>query len=109
MARSAKCTFRKSTGRQCQANAMSDSQFCFFHDPNVSVKRKEAQRSGGKKNRAVVLSSELPDLALRSVGHVVSLLGATVNQVREGELDGTLNGSRLMAGEARFGDCGAGG
>ena len=108
MAKSPKCKFRKSAGRQCQANPMSDSQYCFFHDPSMAVKRTEARRSGGKKNKAAVLSAELPDPILKTVSDVASLLAVSINQVRKGELDpkiancvGYLSSVLLKALEAR--------
>ena len=84
---SKKCRHIKSDGRRCQANAMADSEHCFFHDPAKARQRTAARRAGGEKGRAIVLAAETPDAPLDSVGDLVLLLGQTVNQVRRGELD----------------------
>jgi hypothetical protein len=81
------CQAARRAGGRCTANAMVESKFCFFHDPGMASKRTEARRAGGRKNKAAVLSANLPESSLKSVADVVSLLAATVNQVRRGELD----------------------
>jgi hypothetical protein len=86
-ARKGQCHAVRRAGGRCTANAMAGSKFCFFHDPSMASRRTEARRAGGRKNKAAVLSANLPDSPLKNVADVVSLLAATLNQVRRGELD----------------------
>jgi hypothetical protein len=74
-------------GRKCKASAMARSGLCFFHDPDRSADRLEAQRAGGLRNRAASLPLDAPDRDLKSAGDVVALLGLTLNQVRKGQID----------------------
>lgn len=41
------CTFIKKNGERCQARKLVDSEFCYFHSPQVVVERAEARRRGG--------------------------------------------------------------
>jgi hypothetical protein len=41
------CTFIKKNGERCQARKLHDSEFCYFHSPQVVVARAEARRLGG--------------------------------------------------------------
>jgi hypothetical protein len=46
-----KCAFKYEDGLQCAARPLSDSDYCFFHDPRdeVAQKRLEGRRMGGKR------------------------------------------------------------
>lgn len=100
-----KCSFIKPDGSQCNANPISDSEFCFFHDPNSNEKKKEAQISGGKANK-VILKEALPILIINESKDIISLLIDTINRVRSGEIDirlanclGVLSGQLIKAFE----------
>ncbi|HEY5589045.1 MAG TPA: hypothetical protein VIK86_08825 [Candidatus Paceibacterota bacterium] len=100
-----KCSFIKPDGSQCNANPISDSRFCFFHDPNSDEKKKEAQISGGKANK-VILKEALPILIINESKDIISLLIDTINRVRSGEIDirlanclGVLSGQLIKAFE----------
>ena len=41
------CEQVMSNGKQCKANAMHDSKFCFMHNPETKNQVKEAGRKGG--------------------------------------------------------------
>src|SRR4051812_11465931 len=81
------CQFKKADGSNCRANPIASSGFCFFHDPHLAANRSRAQRKGGLSNKGVSLPVEAPDCDLISVEGVVKLLGATINQLRKGQLD----------------------
>ncbi len=85
--RPTQCRHVKADGTRCQANAMSKSKFCFFHDPHKAKQRTAARRAGGQKAKAAALSPDTPDHSLESLADVVTLLGQTINQVRRGEID----------------------
>jgi hypothetical protein len=81
------CTGVKPDGTQCQAAALPDSDFCFFHDPSKKDERREAQAAGGRQNRAKTLDAETPDIKIRNYKDVVALLSQTIDQVRRGQID----------------------
>jgi hypothetical protein len=81
------CSHKKPDGNNCKANATARSGLCFFHDPGRAAERREAQRVGGLRNKAVSLSTDTPDCNLKNAGDVIALLGATINQVRRGQVD----------------------
>jgi hypothetical protein len=74
-------------GTRCQAAALPDSRFCFFHDPSKKVERREAQAEGGRQNRMKTLDAGAPDISIRDCKDVMALLSETINQVRKGLID----------------------
>jgi hypothetical protein len=82
-----RCLYKRPDGMACRAKATARSEFCFFHDPELAADRREAQRAGGLRNKAVSLPSDTPDSDLKNVGDVIVLLAMTINQVRRGQID----------------------
>ena len=84
-----RCQATNKQGLRCSAPSLKGSTFCFFHDPAATVDRAVARRMGGqmRNRRAATLGTDERDLPLKNVGDVVALLGASINQVRRGELD----------------------
>ena len=81
------CAATKGDGTACGAAALPGSQFCFFHDPAKAAARRQAQSAGGQANRMATLPADAPDVTVEDGADVVKLLGATINQVRRGEID----------------------
>jgi len=82
-----KCRFIKPDGAKCEAWAMSDSEFCYLHNPDISEKeKKEIQSKGGQANKIKVLEPLQP-IALKEGEDVILLLEDTINKVRTGEID----------------------
>lgn len=82
-----KCSFIKPDGEKCEAWAMADSDFCYFHNLDISDKEKRATQSrGGQANKIKVLEP-LEPINLKEGGDVVLLLEDTINKVRTGEID----------------------
>ena len=81
------CAATKSNGTACGAAALPGSQFCFFHDPAKAAARRKAQSAGGLANKMATLPADAPDVKVEDGADVVKLLGATINQVRRGEID----------------------
>jgi len=82
-----KCSFIKDDGEKCEANAVKDSEFCYFHNPDISdEEKKEAQTNGGA-NRALTLKEPLPVLLIANQDDAVLLVADTINRVRAGKLD----------------------
>jgi hypothetical protein len=83
------CQHIKDDGTPCQANALKDSDLCFFHDPASEDKRQAARKAGGheRSKKASVLPPDTPNLPLKTSADVVELLAETINQVRRGDID----------------------
>jgi len=82
-----KCKHTKENGEQCNANAMSESEFCYLHNPDISEEtKKEAQARGGS-NRAVVVKEPLPEMPIKKMPDVALLLADTISRVRAGKMD----------------------
>jgi len=74
-------------GKECGANAMRDSQFCYLHNPNITQEEKlEAQTRGGQ-NRSLKVYQPLPPVKIEKTSDIMALLTETINQVRQGDLD----------------------
>jgi hypothetical protein len=74
-------------GSRCQAAALRNSDFCFFHDPSKDAERREARAAGGRQNRMKTLNTAASDVQIKDCGDVVELLSETINQVRKGLID----------------------
>jgi hypothetical protein len=97
-----KCKAIRPYGSNCDAWAMSDSDYCFTHNPETQADRLLANQKGGKSPKKNL--NPLPALALRQTNEIVILLEETINKVRSGELDlkvantvGFLSGHLLKA------------
>ncbi|MBD3300056.1 MAG: hypothetical protein GF347_01765 [Candidatus Moranbacteria bacterium] len=81
------CKFIKQNNKQCNAQAMNNSDYCYLHNPDISDKeKKEIQRRGGQ-NRLTINTNPLPPVDIRIPEDVVLLLAETINKVRAGEMD----------------------
>ena len=45
-----KCKATRSDGEGCQAQAMAESRFCYWHDPKTRQEMLEAARRGGARH-----------------------------------------------------------
>jgi hypothetical protein len=81
-----RCQQIKSDGQQCGANAMTNSNRCFVHHPDMAKKRDAARRAGGveRSRRAAVLPADTPDRPLRNKREVAVLLRDMINKVLRG-------------------------
>lgn len=68
---------------------MTNSGFCFFHDPNKAKERAAARRAGGiqRSRRVAVLPPDTPDRPLTSSRELADLLRDMINKILRGELD----------------------
>ncbi len=83
------CAYIKQDGSQCWANAMSGSEYCWFHAPEVDYDRKSASQKGGQVKRAG-LYCELNPIPLKTIDDVPEFLMDTIKQVRGGYMGGKL-------------------
>ncbi len=98
------CVQIKKNGEHCNAPAMDQSEFCFFHSPQMDHERRAARASGGAKNAAVTLSPSTEPLPISTAENVLLLIADTIHHVRTGQLDpkiancvGYLSGIALKA------------
>jgi len=81
-----------SNGKQCKANAMHNSKFCFMHNPKTKNQVKEAGRKGGQVscyNKGLIQADPIDILTDGKM--VVCLLADTINRVRQVGPDGSLD------------------
>jgi hypothetical protein len=81
------CKASKLDGSKCRVAALTDSEFCFFHDPSRTTDRKAAQSLGGHGNRMKTLDPEGPDVKIQNSADIIALLSETINQVLKGVID----------------------
>jgi len=82
-----KCEFIKLDGTQCEAHAIKDSEFCYFHNPDISDEEKREAQSNGGKTKALTLKEPLPEIIIAKPDDAVLLIADTIRRVRAGELD----------------------
>ena len=82
-----KCEFIKPDGTKCEAHAIKDSEFCYFHNPDISDEEKREAQSNGGKTKALTLKEPLPELALAEPADAILLIADTISRVRAGTLD----------------------
>ena len=68
-------------GKSCQAYAMLDSKYCFFHDPLMAKKRAEARKRGGV-NRRVTKRTQHEYHPIKSIKDVNAILESAINEAR---------------------------
>ena len=73
--------------KQCGANAMKDSNFCYLHNPNIKIEDKRDSQIRGGLNRNLKISQPLRSIEINNAKDITQLLADTINQVREGKLD----------------------
>lgn len=90
------CKATRRDGQPCTAQAQTDRDFCFFHDPTKADRVKAAKSKGGSK--VVVLAKEdakpwrgqpgdLTVLKSPATGDIVNLLADTIDEVKSGKVD----------------------
>ena len=80
-----RCHYIKSNKEQCSANAMIGSKFCFTHNPATQEEKRAAVVKGGKMSKKN--HNTLATITLSQPKDVVSLLNATINEVRGGVVE----------------------
>ena len=81
-----KCKYILSDGSQCKAWSLKDKNYCFSHDPeNVESKHLAVVKGGSVKQ--IKVSEPLKEIQIKSPQDVITLLTATIAEIRQGELD----------------------
>ena len=77
------CQTTRKDGRGCTARALTDSDFCFAHDPEKAAERDAARRRGGAgKARTARLEKLVPS----SLKPALALLFDALREVHDGAL-----------------------
>ena len=82
-----RCIYIKDNGEQCKANAMSDSNYCYLHNPDISEEEKREAQTRGGRNRSLTITEPLNKITVNSSEDIFTLLDTTIQEVRDGELD----------------------
>lgn len=80
-----RCKFIKTDEKQCEAWAMTDSDFCFTHNPDTKEEKQLAVTKGGKSPKRNY--NPLEPIEIESTKDVVELISQTINEVRLGEIN----------------------
>ena len=83
-----KCKFIKQNGDKCNTFTMKNSEYCYFHNPDISKEEKRnAVAKGGKSNKLLLVNSRFPEVKLKSAKDVSKLLSMMISKVMNNELD----------------------
>ncbi len=94
-----RCIFIKINNEKCEAFALKNEQYCFFHSETTAVARKEAINKGGISKKRNYGSDE--SLKLSSAEDILKLLEHTANDLRANKMNSnTANALNLIAGTA---------
>ena len=78
--------------KRCEAEAIKNSEFCYWHDPNKAEDRKKASSIGGKAsyyNQGLVIAEPI-DITSDNRA-IIFLLVDTINRVRRIQEDGSMD------------------
>ena|SRR3989338_607984 len=75
-----KCDYIKPNNDKCNANAMTDSRFCFKHNPDTEIERNIAVFRGGYATKKP--GELLPPVKLQSINDISGLIEDTINRIR---------------------------
>lgn len=81
------CKHTKENGEQCNANAMTESDYCYTHNPAISEEERREAKARGGSNRALIISQPLPIMPINEPQDAIMLIADTISRVRAGELD----------------------
>lgn len=102
-----KCVLIKDNGEQCKANAMTESDYCYLHNPEIAEETKRLNQIKGGENRSLTVTKPLQEVNVASGHDIFTLLNTTIKEVRAGEIDakvantiGYLAGVMIKAYEA---------
>jgi len=78
-----KCTFKKNDGTACTAYAMHGSEYCVFHNPDISDKERFSVRSAAHQtSKPEFIETSLPEMKMNNLRDVANMLSDSINQVR---------------------------
>jgi len=81
------CKHIKADGKQCQSRAMLNSDYCYFHNPDVAEERQAANIRGGRGKRPRVDTPLGVTVKFESVDDVLRLLEVVTEAMLNGVID----------------------
>ncbi len=79
-----KCTYIKTDGSKCKANALRGTPYCWYHSPDISGEEKKlASSNGGSANTCEVFAPLAP-LSISKMQDVPAFLIDTIQNLRNG-------------------------
>ncbi len=79
-----KCQFIKQNGKRCEAFALKDGQFCYFHSQDMVEKREESiKRGGDSPKRSYVVDDEIK---LDTPDKVRELMERTIKNMNQNKI-----------------------
>jgi len=94
---SRQCEHIRDNGQRCQAYAVENSRFCYWHEPSLAPQRAESRAKGGKARHGRQISylpSDAPPVALQTPGDVLTVLEGAINDALR--LENSLSRSRTI-------------
>ena len=90
------CKATCKNGQPCMNYCITDSEFCFTHDPKLATKRALARKAGGKARhgRKVGSTGDLGELRIETIEDIRQLIETTINETRSLEM--SLNRARTI-------------
>ena len=82
-----KCAYLKDSGETCQGNAMTDTEYCYLHNPDIPLEEKRLAQTRGGEARTLTLIDPLPEIDLNNPSDAIVLVSDTIKRVRAGQLD----------------------
>lgn len=80
-----KCLYiNPETQEHCNAFTLTNSDYCFSHDPDNKDEKQKAVEKGGKAPKKMILN--LPKVTIKTSADVINILEETINMVRSGEM-----------------------
>ncbi len=76
------CQYIKQDKVQCNAHAMTGTQYCFTHNPASQADKRAAVQNGGRAPKPRKEAKPLAPLSVKSVAEVIALMEDTINRTR---------------------------
>lgn len=89
-----KCIFIKQDNIQCRANALSNSKYCFSHDPDKKAEKAMAVKKGGLASKRVLLNFN-EDVVLDNAKDAKVFISKVINGVWKGKIPATPTANSL--------------
>jgi hypothetical protein len=78
-----RCEYKNDEGLQCNAHALRDEKFCYFHSD--FGKLMESTSKGGSANKRI--QKPLKAVAIKNSKDLVGLIAITINELRKGKIE----------------------
>jgi hypothetical protein len=77
-----KCQYLKPDNSNCLANAITDSDFCFSHNPDTKADKEFAVWKGGKAPKPRQGALQMEPIQIKAIPDLLRLIEDTINRVR---------------------------